>query len=552
MTDVNRTVRETAARWRFWRGLSGWDFYFLLKFALLWFGYLNFHALANLVFLAFLLFPIASRKLHRLRHIVALPIGLGLFYHDTWLPGLSSIVHQGAMLTDFSGAYLLDLTNRFINWTMIGCAFVLLVGYLFVSQWLRVSVLVTLALIWINLVNIAGPAVALISNPAATPPVALKNETTPAPVPKPGGLDDAAPPTNANLTDWLERFHTREKLRATDFPAALPADSQPFDVLILNICSLSWSDIESVQLRDHPLWKRFDIILGNYNSATGYSGPAAIRLMRASCGQAAHSETYKPAPERCYLFDNLAKLGFRQHLVLDHPGVFGNYLTNLRELGRAQGPLMSQVGIAPALTSFDGTPVFSDGQLMQRWLDERRQSNEARSATFYNLIPLHDGTRPLGSTRSAPYQPRAQQLFDQLDAFLTNLQTSGRRVMVIVAPEHGAALVGDKMQMPGLRDIPSPSITHVPVGILFVGMKAPHQAQPLRVDTPTSLLAISELIARVVDGQVFNAPNVNMSVLTDNLPQTPAVSENDDAVVILYQGQPWIRLNGGDWVRYPQ
>ncbi len=108
------------------------------------------------------------------------------------------------------------------------------------------------------------------------------------------------------------------------------------------------------------------------------------------------------------------------------------------------------------------------------------------------------------------------------------------------------------MQMSGLRDIPSPAITHVPVGIKFVGMKAPHQGQPLNIDAPTSLLAISEIVSRVVDGQVFNAPNVNMSVLTDKLPQTPVVSENDGAVVMMYQGKPWIRLNGGDWVPYPQ
>jgi len=60
-----------------------------------------------------------------------------------------------------------------------------------------------------------------------------------------------------------------------------------------------------------------------------------------------------------------------------------------------------------------------------------------------------------------------------LDAFLANLDKSGRRVMVLVVPEHGAALEGDRMQMSGLRDIPSPSITHVPVGIKFVGIVRP-------------------------------------------------------------------------------
>jgi cellulose synthase operon protein YhjU len=533
-----------------WRGLGGWNFYFLIKFGLLWYGYLNFHALSNLVFLAWLLFPLPSRRLHRIRHWVSVPIGFALFWHDTWLPGLDSIMSQGSQVAGFSAAYLLDLLERFINWEMIGAGFVLLVLYMFVAQWIRVTVLVSLMLIWLNVLTIAGPAMNLLPSKAATPEVALNDK--PSTAKTPDGLDQSAPPTSANLTAWLNRFYDSERQRATHFPDALPADSQPFDILVINICSLSWSDMDVAQLRDHPLWKHFDVVLNNYNSATGYSGPAGIRLLRASCGQTSHSNLYKPTDQRCYLFDNLAKLGFKQELMMDHTGVFGNYLKELREEGNLQAPLMSQAGIAPELTSFDGSTVFNDGQLMQRWLDDRSKSSDARSATFYNLIPLHDGTRELGSTRTADWQPRAKVLFDQLDTFLTNLEKSGRRVMVLVVPEHGAALQGDKMQMSGLRDIPSPSITHVPVGIKFVGMKAPHQGQPLTIDTPTSLLAISEIISRVVDGQVFNAPNVNMSVLTDNLPQSPVVSENDNAVVMMYQGKPWIRLNGGDWVAYPQ
>ncbi|MBA0036603.1 cellulose biosynthesis protein BcsG [Pantoea sp. BIGb0393] len=532
-----------------WRGLGGWNFYFLIKFALLWYGYLNFHALSNLAFLAWLLLPLPGLRLHRLRQWISLPIGVALFWHDTWLPGLNSIMSQGSQLASFSPGYLLDLLNRFINWEMIGAGLVLLVLYLFIAQWIRVTVLVTLMLIWLNVLTIAGPAVNLLPSRAATPTVKLEN----APAAKaPDGLDQSAPPTSANLTAWLNRFYESERQRATHFPEALPADSQPFDILVINICSLSWSDLQVTQLRDHPLWQHFDILLNNYNSATGYSGPAGIRLLRASCGQSSHSDLYKATDQRCYLFDNLAKLGFKQQLMMDHTGVFGNYLKELREEGNLQAPLMSQAGIAPEVTSFDGSPVFNDAQLMQRWLDDRSKSSDARSATFYNLIPLHDGTRELGSTRSADWQPRAKVLFDQLDAFLANLEKSGRRVMVLVVPEHGAALQGDKMQMSGLRDIPSPDITHVPVGIKFVGMKAAHQGQPLSVETPTSLMAISEIVSRVVDGQLFNAPNVNMSLLTDNLPQTPVVSENDNAVVMMYQGKPWIRLNGGDWVAYPQ
>lgn len=114
-----------------WRGLGAWNYYFLLKFGLLWAGYLDFHPLDNLTFAAFLLFPIRNRHLNIARAIVALPIGVGLFWHDTWLPGPGSIMHQGGQVAQFSWSYLFELAQRFINWQMVEAAFVLLIGWFF-------------------------------------------------------------------------------------------------------------------------------------------------------------------------------------------------------------------------------------------------------------------------------------------------------------------------------------------------------------------------------------------------------------------------------------
>ncbi|HCR2994934.1 cellulose biosynthesis protein BcsG [Serratia marcescens] len=551
MTRNSKTQSDNAL-WRYWRGLGGWNLYFLAKFALLWFGYLNFHALPNLVFMAFLLMPIPSQRLHRWRHYLAIPIGIALFYHDTWLPGINSILSQGSQLAGFSAQYLLELINRFINWQMIGAAFVLFIAYLFVAQWVRVTVFTVAALAWLNIVNIAGPAVSLL--PAASTAAAggANTPATSAPAAGDAAPADSLPPTSANLTAYLNQFYEREKGRATAFPATLPADAQPFDLLVINICSLAWADMEAVNLQNHPLWSKMDIMFDSFNSATAYSGPASIRLLRASCGQLSHHDLYQPVNQQCYLFDNLAKLGFKQQLMLDHSGVFGNYLKELREQGDMQAPLMSQAGIGNELTSFDGEPIYNDLELLTRWLDQQQKAGDARTATFLNVIPLHDGNRFVGSNKSADYQPRAQKLFDQLNTFLDQLEKSGRKVVVVIVPEHGAALVGDKMQMSGLRDIPSPNITHTPVGIKLVGMKAPHQGSPLQIKTPSSYLALSELVSRLVDGKVFSESSVDWQTLTQGLPQTPAISENDNAIVMQYQGKPYIRLNGGDWVPYPQ
>lgn len=533
--------------WQSWRGLGAWNYYFLLKFVLLWQGYLNFDALSNLIFAAVLLFPLPSLRVHRWRQWIALPFGLALLYHDTWLPGWRSIVSQGADVTGFSMGYLLELADRFINWQWIGVGFALLVGYLFVSQWIRLTTFTVAALLWVNLSFLVTPFFA--SKPVTA---AVQPTVTAQPVAA-SGTDNKVngPPTDANLSAYLEQFYQNESRRTVRFPDALPADAQPFDLLVINICSLAWADLDAVNLSTSPLWSRFDYVFSNFNSATAYSGPASIRLLRASCGQPSHHNLYQSAGQQCYLFDDLARLGFTSQLAMDHTGEFGNYIGNLRDDADMKSPLMSQAGLGHELTSFDGSPIFNDGQLFTRWLENQEKAGTARTATFFNLIPLHDGNRYVGSNKSADYRSRATTLLNNLNTFMDQLEKSGRKVMLVVVPEHGAALVGDKMQISGLRDIPSPGITHIPVGVKFFGMQAPHSASPMKIDAPSSYLAIAEMVSRAVDGKVFTSPSMDWKTFSANLPQTPLVSENENAVVMEYQGKVYIRLNGGGWVPYP-
>lgn len=556
---MTKSTKKDAATpsplWHYWRGLSGWNLYFLVKFGLLWAGYLNFHPMMNLVFMAFLIFPLPNSRLHRWRNWIAIPLGFALFWHDTWLPGPESIMSQGSQIAGFSADYIWDLVTRFINWQMVGAFFVLVVAWLFLNQWIRITVFVVAAMVWVNISPLL-PSFNLWSTGQATNATAA---TTTAPAAAAGSTAangdmpaQTAAPTSDNLNAWLNSFYASESKRTTTFPAQLPEDAQPFDLLVINICSLANSDVEAAGLMQHPLWSHFDIRFSNFNSATSYSGPAAIRLLRASCGQPSHTNLYQPAGNQCYLFDNLSKLGFTQHLMLDHNGVFGDFLKEVRENGGMQSPLMDQSKLPVNLLSFDGSPVYDDLAVLDRWLQSPDMPAGGRSATFYNILPLHDGNHYPGQSKTADYKTRAQKLFDELDAFFTELEKSGRRVMVVVVPEHGAALQGDKMQVSGLRDIPSPSITHVPAAIKFFGMKAPHQGASIDINQPSSYLAVSELVARAVDGKIFTEDSVDWSAFTGNLPQTAAVSENSNAVVVQYQGKPYVRLNGGSWVPYPQ
>lgn len=203
-----KTPTASLPLWRYWRGLSGWNFYFLVKFALLWAGYLNFHPMLNLVFLAFLLVPIPQYKLHRIRHWIAIPLGFMLFWHDTWLPGPESIASQGSQIAGFSADYIWDLVTRFINWNMIGAFFVLLVLWLFISQWLRVTVFVSAIMVWLVVSPLlpsftlwpAGQPTAAAANTAAntTGGTAIATNTAPANNDIPPQTE---PPTSANLTN---------------------------------------------------------------------------------------------------------------------------------------------------------------------------------------------------------------------------------------------------------------------------------------------------------------------------------------------------------------
>ncbi|WP_267313911.1 cellulose biosynthesis protein BcsG [Legionella antarctica] len=87
----------------------------------------------------------------------------------------------------------------------------------------------------------------------------------------------------------------------------------------------------------------------------------------------------------------------------------------------------------------------------------------------------------------------------------------------------------------------------------MIGLKSSNQNGALQINTPSSYLAISELIARLLDGKIFNQSPLNLQELTNKLPQTAVVSENEGIILIDYLGMPYILLKGDSkWIPYPQ
>lgn len=59
---------------------------------------------------------------------------------------------RGSQVAGFSTDYLIDLVTRFINWQMIG-AILFIRGWLFLSQWIRITVFVVAILLWLNVLT---------------------------------------------------------------------------------------------------------------------------------------------------------------------------------------------------------------------------------------------------------------------------------------------------------------------------------------------------------------------------------------------------------------
>lgn len=512
-------------------GLGSWSLYFLVKLLLAWQGVLHPDLPANLAFALLLLIPVPVGRLRTLRNLAAALLAIALAYHDSWLPPPALALSQISLLKGFSPLYLIELAGRLLSLRQLSAAVVLIFGYWWLSRYLRLGTVVILLLIGLN-------ARALWQDTAGAAPLAAGSDTAAA----------AAQPA-LSPDRQLDAFFKDQGQRQVAFHG--PLADPGFDVLVIHICSLSWDDLRTVGMDRDPLLARFDFLFTDFNSATPYSGPAALRVLRASCGQPSHHDLYQSAPSGCYLFQNLAALGFKTELALNHDGSFDEFLKQVRSAGHLNDPLMPQQGLPVALRSFDNSPIYSDYAVLARWLQQRQQDPSRYTATYYNTISLHDGNRipsNPGLNTVDSYKTRAATLFADLGRFIDALEQSKRKVILVMVPEHGAALRGDKLQFSGLREIPTPRITIVPAAIKVIG--GPARPNQLRIDQPVSYLAISTILSRMMNKSPFDA-GYQPSAYASGLPTTPFVSESASTVV-MQSGQRFLfKQQGGDWADYP-
>jgi hypothetical protein len=331
--------------------------------------------------------------------------------------------------------------------------------------------------------------------------------------------------------NFTDRFFAQEKTKS--FKISESSENK-FDIVILQICSLSWADLRYADSNAKPFFQKFDYIFTNFNSATPYSDPAALRLLQSECGQKTEGEIFAPVPDKCYLLNNLRALGYSTYSAWNHDGTYSNFNSIVQEFGKAD-PSISISDLKPVELSFDGSPIYSDKEVLDSWLKER-EKNSNKSALFYNSITLHTGSTYINGQKLSEkdeYHLASQNILSDLDSFFNKIKQSNRYTVVILLGEHGAALEGSNIQPATVRDIPLPSITHVPAAIKIFGPGFNEQAnnQALILDSPTSYPALIKVLSNLLEKNPANRSQLQSHQVTQNLPQTELVSESESSLV---------------------
>lgn len=523
-------------------GLGVWNVYFIIAFALAAFGYIELNLLGNALLMAWLLLPVGPKWLRILRGTLGVAAAAVLLYSESWLPGVDSILANKGGIAGFSLLYMAEFALDFINVKMVGWGLLVFLGYFLVRRYVRVT--------FFTIVYFLG---------AVTMPwvQSILPERAPVVTADAGGqTNEAAAPAKTGKTDakavgeWYDAFLAYEHDRRARFPNGLSEKDTPFDILLLSICSVSNDDLAVSQLDQHPLFKEFNIRFDSFNAATAYSGPALLRLLNGACGQPSHSELYGERRPECEIMTRLGTLGYSQRLLMDHSGEYDNFLQSMRDKAGVTATL-DNAKYPTRYMGFDDEEIADSLAVLRHWQRTQVKSKAGRTATLINFIALHDGNRLPGRGRAEPFKPRAQEMFDNIRTFLRELERSGRKTMVVIVPEHGAAVRGDKIQVPRLRDIPTMRISRVPVMVKFVGPKGMPN-EPIHVTGNTSYLALTSLIGKTLETDYFakDGGTVPLEQLVHDLPQTNPVSENGTVQTLEYQGREYFRQNGGEWKPY--
>jgi hypothetical protein len=512
-----------------------WGFYFIAKAFLYLQGHIQFDLYLNLILAVYALMPLKIRYLggvsglkgNASRYVyglLAVPLSLSILWHDSYLPPFRFLVNYlSNPVTRPSGKYMFEFVSNYWSLSLVAVFLVILCfSYLIRKYRFSWGVLVVL--------------------PLLVPPVHLlvmsrsEGKT----------LESLKPAT------WLTAGAPTSILK-------LPDPARGFDIVILHVCSLSWDDLKNVGMDQDSFLDQFDVLYQNFNTWSSYSTPSALRLLRATCPQSEHESLYRPVSDRCLLFDSLRKSGFQTDTLFNHQGKLSDKMeVEISALAKADPP-MKYSGLHPVIINYDGAPIFDNFEVLDLWWRKRQQKPQQSRVVFFNSVSLHGGnhlSRDKNSwwtrTRSSEYKETLGMSFSEFRRFFDEIKRSGKDVLVFMVPEHGAALVGDSVQGPDLRDIPMPKLTLVPMGIKFIG-SGWGRLPKFRVNQLSSYPVIPQVINAAIRKRVPRQGGNSEFDLKDfeSSPTPEFFAESENASTTIRDGKVFFRRKNQEWRSLP-
>ena len=507
--------------------MTFWMFYFGAKILLCLLHHLKFDLFLNYLLGAYALLPLAMQKLGaepwqikkaRVPHLVlGVVLAFLLLWHDTYFPPLQEVIRYlsdpgerptGEFAGDFVKGYLWNPETLALLGLFAAC-----IGIQKIKRAPR-YVFGALALITF------GMKVSSASNGS------------------PSDLEKSILQKNSGL-----KAHT---------PILAPKEGEePFDVILIQLCSMSWEDLTLVGLDQDPFFSRFEVLFTRFNTATGYSTPAGLRLLRSTCGQVSHTDLFQETPPECQLLENLKRAGYGTHTVFNHQGTLSTKMAHIiSKLSGAAAP-MALDSFKPESVSYDGTPIYNNFEVLNSWWKKRIDSKEVRSALYYDTVSLHTGahsnTDPEWWKESHldHYRKSARKTFSELSRFFELIEASGKKALVLVVSEHGAALQGSPMQRAELRDIPLPSISTVPMGAFWIGKSGSTGTEQIKIETPVTYPVVPMLINEAIQARTFDPKALRA------LPPSPFLAENENAATLIQNHHLYYRAKDGKWLNLP-
>ncbi len=255
--------------------------------------------------------------------------------------------------------------------------------------------------------------------------------------------------------------------------------------------------------------------------------------------------------------DSLRSDGYETYSAIDNDAPSFRFVEDIVAYGHADKPI-SLEGLRVRQYDFDGTPIYDDLEVLNRWWDIRNRSEANRAALYVDLTTLHGGAHWADDSswwtknQADLYGEFARHLFMNLDTFFKTLSESGRNFVVVFIPEHGMALRGSSIQSSDVRDIPLPQITTVPAAFKIIGKDIPFLPErQVTVSKPVSYLALSYILNSALSAPAFDRESILTREVIDGIPETKFVAENEASKVVKKDGDVFYFGKDKKWIKLP-